>query len=144
MPTKRCFPKRPIEASARRVAKPTMWNAGIIPAANRTHATFVRPYRFQSPISITNWLLDYLSSATISPDHHFQLNHYPKIYPKQRCSKKTAMSPTVLAHCAGSPPDESMCTSVNCMMLAIWSLDDRSNFISPIRNTIVRNATSIL
>jgi predicted component of type VI protein secretion system len=36
-----------------------------------------------------------------------------------------------------------MYTSANCMMLAIWSLDDRSNFISPTHSTIVRNATSI-
>lgn len=76
--TKRCFPKRPIAVSARRAVKPIMWNAGTIPAANRTRATFVKPYRFQSPISTTNWLLDYLSSVTISLNHHFQLNHYRK------------------------------------------------------------------
>src|SRR3990172_6890097 len=76
MPTRRCFPKRLIAVLARRVVKPTMWNAGTIPAANRTHATFARLYRFQNPISTTNWLLDCLSSVTIS-NYHLPFNHYP-------------------------------------------------------------------
>jgi len=33
-------------------------------------------YTKDNNLKITNWLLDYLSSVTISPNHHFQLNHY--------------------------------------------------------------------
>jgi len=76
MLTKRYSLKRPIEASVRRVVKLIMWNGGTIPAANQTQAMFVRPYHFQSLISIMNWLLEYLSSATILQNHHFQFDHY--------------------------------------------------------------------